>query len=148
MKDPVHRSAPVRRIIHNPYGKTNALMVRISPGAFSWNHGFALVLKTVPQANASRQPADIELNRTFSSRIFPFWTPAFVTARKTSTGDRESCPIIAECCDDLETRSDSCCRWYVQRLIRSKLKRKSDHGQDSLRIACEILLTSTGASTM
>lgn len=35
IKDPVQRSAPVKMIIHKPYGKTKALMVLISPGAFS-----------------------------------------------------------------------------------------------------------------
>lgn len=90
MNDPVQRSAPVRIIMHSPYGKTRALMVRIKPGAFSWNHGVALVLSTVPQAKASRQPADTALKKTLSSRMLPFCTPALETASMTSPGENAS----------------------------------------------------------
>jgi hypothetical protein len=86
MKEPVHRSAPVKMIMHNPYGKTKAAMVRMRPGALSWNQGVVLVLRTVPQAKASRHPADTELKNTLSSRILPFWTPALAIWATTSAG--------------------------------------------------------------
>lgn len=36
MKEPVQRSRPVTTMMHKPYGKIMAPMVRMSPGAFSW----------------------------------------------------------------------------------------------------------------
>lgn len=86
MNDPVHKSAPVKTIMHNPYGKTSALMVRISPGAFSWNHEVVFVLKTVPHAKARRHPAENALRNTLSRRIFPLVTPARETSSATSAG--------------------------------------------------------------
>jgi hypothetical protein len=86
IKDPVHRSAPVRIIKANPYGKTNALIVRINPGAFSWNQGLLFVLRTVPQANAKRHPAENALKKTLSRRMLPLLRPARETNSVTSAG--------------------------------------------------------------
>ena len=76
--------------MHKPYGKTRALMVRIKPGAFSWNHGVVPVLKTVPQAKASIHPAETELRNTLSRRMLPRVTPDRATAAMTSYGVRAS----------------------------------------------------------
>lgn len=90
INDPVQRSAPVRMIMHKPYGKTRALIVRIRPGAFSWNHGVVPVLRTVPQAKASRHPAETEERKTLSRRMCPRTTPDRATVAKTSGGVRAS----------------------------------------------------------
>lgn len=86
MKDPVHKSAPVRMIMHNPYGNTNALIVRINPGAFSWNQVLVFVLRAVPHAKASRHPAETELRKTLSRRVLPLTIPARATRLITSVG--------------------------------------------------------------
>lgn len=82
----MQRSAPVRMIKVNPYGKTKALIVRIRPGAFSWYQGLLFVLSVVPQARANRQPADTALKKTLSRRIFPLRVPARATDSVTSAG--------------------------------------------------------------
>lgn len=96
MKEPVQRSAPVKIIMHSPYGKIRALIVRIRPGAFSWNQGVALVLRTDPQANASKHPAETELKNTLSRRMLPLCTPALATASTTSAGENASRVMV--CC--------------------------------------------------
>jgi hypothetical protein len=82
----VHKSAPVKIIMHNPYGKTSALIVRINPGAFSWNQVLVFVLRAVPHAKASRHPAETELRKTLSRRVFPLAMPARATRLITSVG--------------------------------------------------------------
>ncbi|GMF76598.1 unnamed protein product [Aspergillus oryzae] len=62
----------------------------MSPGAFSWNQGVVLVLRTVPQAKASRHPADTALKKTLSRRILPLATPARPTNSITSAGVKAS----------------------------------------------------------
>lgn len=71
MKDPVQRSAPVKIIMHKPYGKTSAEIVRIRPGALSWNQVVVLVLRAVPQAKARRHPAEKALKKILSRRMLP-----------------------------------------------------------------------------
>lgn len=82
----MQRSTPVRMIMHRPYGKTIELMVRISPGAFSWNHGAVAVLRRLPQANASRPPPETALRKIFSSGMLPLVTPAREMISITSGG--------------------------------------------------------------
>lgn len=82
----MHKSAPVKIIMHNPYGKTSALMVRINPGAFSWNQVLVFVLRAVPHAKASRHPAETELRKTLSRRVLPLAMPARATRLITSVG--------------------------------------------------------------
>lgn len=72
--------------MHRPYGKTKELMVRISPGAFSWNHGVVLVLRRLPQANASRPPPETELRKILSSGMLPLAIPAREMSSITSGG--------------------------------------------------------------
>lgn len=69
-------------------------MVRIKPAAFSAYHGEALVLRAVPQAKASKQPAETELRNTLSSLIFPLWTPDLATASTTSWADNASKDMV------------------------------------------------------
>lgn len=117
IKDPVQRSAPVKMIIHKPYGKTKALMVLISPGAFSWNQGVALVLRAVPQAKASKHPAETELRKILSNRIFPFCSPSLATASKTSLGDKVSRRMITEQTQVLPfSQKTSQCKWRYYKL--------------------------------
>ena len=70
----------------NPYGKNSAEIVLIKPGAFSWYHGALLVLREVAHANARRAPAETELKKTLSSRMFPFTTPARETISMVCAG--------------------------------------------------------------
>lgn len=85
-KLPVHRSAPVRTIMHKPYGKTSAAKVRMRPGAFFWYQGDVLVESAVAQAKDRRQPAETELRKTLSRRVFPLVTPIRDTISMVSAG--------------------------------------------------------------
>jgi hypothetical protein len=69
MKLPVQRSDPVMTMAVRPHGKIRAAIVRISPGAFFWNHGAALVLSVVAHAKERRNPALMELKKTLSQRV-------------------------------------------------------------------------------
>lgn len=64
--------------------------MRIKPGAFSWNQGEELVLKTVPHAKESKHPAETALKNTLSRRMLPLYTPVLATASITSRGEKES----------------------------------------------------------
>jgi hypothetical protein len=48
------------------------------------------VLKTVPHAKDSKQPAETELKNTLSKRMLPLYTPVLATASITSRGEKES----------------------------------------------------------
>ena len=92
-KLPVHRSAPVRTTMHKPYVKTSADKVRMRPGAFSWYQGDAFVESAVAQANDKRQPADTELKKTLSRRVFPLVIPVRDTVSMVSAGVNALYPI-------------------------------------------------------
>lgn len=48
------------------------------------------MLKTVPHAKESKQPADTELKKTLSKRMLPLYTSVLATASITSRGEKES----------------------------------------------------------
>ena len=85
-KDPVQRSDPVRMIVHNPYGKISADIVRMRPGAFSWNHGAVFVLRTDAQANDNSIPAMTADMNILSMRMLALATPARETNSAVSAG--------------------------------------------------------------
>lgn len=87
MNVPVQRSAPVSTIITKPKGKINAPIDRIKPGAFSWYHGDAFVLRALAAAKERRQPADTAERKTLSGRMLPFFTPARDTISMVSAGE-------------------------------------------------------------
>ena len=82
----MQRSEPVRMIIHRPYGKINAAIVRIKPGAFSWNQGAVFVLNTDAHANDNIMPAMTPDMNILSMRIFALATPARETSSAVSAG--------------------------------------------------------------
>lgn len=87
MNDPVQRSVPVTMTNVKPNGKTSAAIVRIRPGAFSWNQGAVLVLIKTAQANDNSMPAMTELMNILSRRMLAFATPARPMSSTVSFGE-------------------------------------------------------------
>ena len=86
----VNRSAPESTIIVSPIGKKTALMVRISPGAFSWYQGAAAVESSTAQPKPSKGPAMQELNQSLSRRMWAFLVPIRETSSVVCWGVKAS----------------------------------------------------------
>jgi len=63
----VNRSAPVKTIMTRPMGNTSPPIVLIRPGAFSWYHGAAFVLKSQAHPNPSKGP----VMKEFPKLVYP-----------------------------------------------------------------------------